>query len=309
MSKVSFAWLTSCILFGPMAILIVPFSKIAQAQSASSQVLFLNGVWEGSYTCRQGLTKLRLDIEAKNTTDINAVFSFSEHPNNPGTPSSRFRMQGNFKVFDSPDVSGLLDLKATTWINQPRGYSTVDLRGNVSSSKRSITGKVALPGCSTFEVVKVDTQNALQPKPSNQNTSQANRDRQLDGPESTVAKFHQAIQNRSFNSLDKYYCSIEKIAAQKVNSRLDPDGQNMALLNAYLRISSSIYSIDMSQLYYQTKYYDAKLGRAVVAITGNVIVKSPNGQNALFPYRRFGRDWLRLIKENNEWKLCHNLNS
>jgi hypothetical protein len=28
------------------------------------------------------------------------------------------------------------------------------------------------------------------------------------------------------------------------------------------------------------------------------------------PYRRFstfGRDWLRLIKENNEWKLCYNL--
>ncbi|TBR59797.1 hypothetical protein B4U84_02445 [Westiellopsis prolifica IICB1] len=36
---------------------------------------------------------------------------------------------------------------------------------------------------------------------------------------------------------------------------------------------------------------------------------SPNGQNLLVPYRKFGRDWLRLIKENNEWKLCHNLNS
>lgn len=139
---------------------------------------------------------------------------------------------------------------------------------------------------------------------------QVNRDRQLDGPESTVAKFHQAIQNRDFNSLNQYYCSIEKTVAQELNRRLAPNGQNMALLNAYLQISSSIYSIDMSQLYYETKYNDAKSGIAVVAITGNVIVKSPNSQALVVPYRRFstfGRDWLRLVKENNEWKLCYNL--
>lgn len=137
-----------------------------------------------------------------------------------------------------------------------------------------------------------------------------NQYRQLDGPESSVARFHQAIQNRDFNSLDKYYCSIEKAAAQKLNRRLDPDDQNMSLLIAYLRISSSIYSTDMSQLYYETKYYDAQSGRAVVAITGNVIVKSSNGRALVVPYKRFsafGRDWLRLINENNEWKLCHNL--
>jgi len=139
---------------------------------------------------------------------------------------------------------------------------------------------------------------------------QINRGRQLDGPESTVAKFHQAIQNRNFNSLDKYYCSVEKNAARKLNGSLDPNGQNMALLESYLKISSSIYSVDMSQLYYETKYYDARLGRAVVAITGNVIVKSSDGQSLVVPYRTFsafGRDWLRLINENNEWKLCYNL--
>lgn len=139
---------------------------------------------------------------------------------------------------------------------------------------------------------------------------QVNQDRQLDGPESTVAKFHQAIQNRDFSSLNQYYCSIEKIAAQELNSRLDPNGQNMALLNAYLQIASSIHSIDMSQLYYKTEYYDAKSELAVVSITGNVIVESLNGQALVVPYRRFstfGRDWLRLIKENNEWKLCYNL--
>ncbi|NJP08731.1 MAG: hypothetical protein HC866_03975, partial [Leptolyngbyaceae cyanobacterium RU_5_1] len=139
---------------------------------------------------------------------------------------------------------------------------------------------------------------------------QVDRTRQLDGPESVVAKFHQAIQNRDFNSLDKYYCSAEKTAAQKLNRLMDPNGRNMALLNAYLQISSRIHSINMSQLYYETKYLNERSDLAVVAITGNVIVSSLNGQTLVLPYRRFstfGRDWLRLIKENNKWKLCYNL--
>ena len=65
----------------------------------------------------------------------------------------------------------------------------------------------------------------------------------------------------------------------------------------------------MSNLYFDSKYYDPELERAVVAIR-NVLLESSNGQTAAIPYRQFsafGRDWLRLIKENGEWKLCRNL--
>lgn len=152
MSKLSSLILASYNLLGTVSI--SEALPLAQSISVSSRVAFLNGTWEGSYTCSQGLTKLKLVIEAKSTTDINAVFLFSAHPQNPRVPSGRFRMQGTLEVFDSPDIPDLLDLKATTWINQPSGYITVDLRGDISSSQRKITGNVTTPGCSTFEVVK-----------------------------------------------------------------------------------------------------------------------------------------------------------
>lgn len=156
MRKVYSLCFSSCLLLGliPVSIDQASNTSQAQAQSVSPNVAALNGTWEGSYICTQGLTKLKLVIEVKSTTDINAVFLFSEHPSNLGGPSGRFRMEGYLEVFDSLDIPDLLVLKGTTWINQPSGYQTVDLRGDVSSSNRKITGNVVNSGCSTFEVVK-----------------------------------------------------------------------------------------------------------------------------------------------------------
>ncbi len=145
----------------------------------------------------------------------------------------------------------------------------------------------------------------------NAQPAQLNANHQFDGPELTVAKFHQAIQNRDFDSLDSYYCLAERVAAQALYSTLDSKGQNRALLDAYLETASIVNSIDMSQLHYETKFYDEVANIAVVAIVGPVIVESSvTGQSLVLPYREFstfGRDWLRLINENGEWKLCYNL--
>ena len=131
-------------------------TQLPTAQSVSDKVDFLNGVWEGTYTCSQGLTELRLIIEAKSTTDIDVVFLFSAHPSNPNVPSGRFRMEGLLEVFDSPDIPSMLELKATTWINRPGGYSTVDLLGDVSLSERRLTGSVYSDDsiCTTFDALK-----------------------------------------------------------------------------------------------------------------------------------------------------------
>ena len=130
--------------------------QLAQVQSVSSQVEFLNGLWEGTYKCSQGLTKLRLIIKAKSTTEIDAVFWFSAHPSNPNVPSGRFRMKGALEVFTPQDIPNILELKATTWMNRPAGYSTVDLLGEISLSEQRITGSVLSnsSSCSTFSVVK-----------------------------------------------------------------------------------------------------------------------------------------------------------
>jgi hypothetical protein len=133
------------------------------AVNSQSQVDFLNGTWEGTYVCRQGSASLKLVIVAKSTTDIDAVFLFSAHPQNPNIPSGSFRMKGNLEVFNSRDIPDLLDLKATTWMNRPSGYETVDLRGDISNSKRRITGNVLTSGCSTFDLVKREQDDRLSP--------------------------------------------------------------------------------------------------------------------------------------------------
>lgn len=123
-------------------------------RSNFSEVAYLNGIWEGSYTCLQGLTKLKLLVDARSKTDIDAVFMFSAHPQNPGVPSGRFRMAGTLQTFNSLDMSDLLNLRGVSWINQPSGWIMVDLKGDVSPSRRQIIGNIPQPGCSTFELEK-----------------------------------------------------------------------------------------------------------------------------------------------------------
>lgn len=133
--------------------------KISSASSneptvvnGQSQVEFLNGTWEGTYICRQGLTSLKLVITAKSSNDIDAVFNFFAHPSNPSVPSGSFRMKGSYTVSNSQNTPALLNLKGTSWIKQPPGWITVDLRGNVFVSDGKIIGDVTTPGCSRFEL-------------------------------------------------------------------------------------------------------------------------------------------------------------
>ncbi|MGD1864036.1 MAG: hypothetical protein ACFB0D_05735 [Phormidesmis sp.] len=326
---------------GPLAAaLILPTGSDALAQSEAPSVDFLNGVWEGSYTCSRGLTRLRLDIQADSARDIDVVFSFSAHPTNPGSPSGRFRMRGEYEAAYSANVPSLIDLDATAWIDRPSGYATVDLLGTVSGVSRRITGSVDLEGCSTFEVAKLDNQqaelnpqNAIPPTAASRPVAQGSQptpsgsassgsassgsasvgNGQLDGPESVVASFHQAIQNGNFDAVESYYCASERVAARALEAGTDPEGQRRALANAYLQVAYTIYTVDMSMLQYETVYTDNEgEGRAVVTVAGPVGVESANGQGILIPYRNFsalGKAWLRLIRENGEWKLCQNLES
>jgi len=126
-----------------------------QLSKDASQVAFLNGTWQGTYICAQGLTNLKLVIAAKSTTDIDAVFLFSAHASNPTVPSGSFRMKGVYTIFNSSEIPNTLELKATNWISRPSGYMTVDLQGNLTPSDRRIVGNVLnAPGCSKFDVSK-----------------------------------------------------------------------------------------------------------------------------------------------------------
>lgn len=123
-------------------------------KSTATKISYLNGTWDGTYKCAQGLTKLTLVIQAKSTTEIGAVFVFSAHPQNPTTASGRFKMEGSLELSSINGIPDLLKLQGVEWINRPSNYEMVNLTGDVASSKRKITGNVAYSGCSTFELLK-----------------------------------------------------------------------------------------------------------------------------------------------------------
>ncbi|MBN2285867.1 MAG: M23 family metallopeptidase [Tissierellales bacterium] len=114
----------------------------------------LSGIWEGSYTCSQGLTNLRLEITENASYEIDAVFNFYANVSNPSVPAGSFRMVGTYDA-----ISKAINLDATEWIDQPSGWLTVDLSGTVSHDNRLMTGNV-LGGsgsrCTTFNVEKTE---------------------------------------------------------------------------------------------------------------------------------------------------------
>lgn len=110
------------------------------------QLALLSGAWEGHYICGQGLTSLRLLIEVREASRIDAFFSFFAHPDNPGVPAGSFKMTGSLLS------SGQLVLNGTQWVQRPKNYRTVDLLGTIESDASRIRGVVTQETCDTFEI-------------------------------------------------------------------------------------------------------------------------------------------------------------
>jgi len=104
------------------------------------------GTWVGSYTCAQGLTGLRLVIQAAADDNLIATFNFYAVPNNPSVPSGSFTMTGFV------DPSGVF-LNQGHWISQPSGWNMVNLAGSLpTAGGKSFSGSVI--GCSSFALTK-----------------------------------------------------------------------------------------------------------------------------------------------------------
>lgn len=124
-----------------------PSSSAPQEISTPSpQVLpAIAGTWTGTYTCAQGLTGLRLTINNSGGGALTATFVFYAVPSNPGVPSGSFAMTGTYSA------SGLV-LNQDHWINEPSGYSMVDLVAPPPTGN-TLQGTVqAVGGCTSFSV-------------------------------------------------------------------------------------------------------------------------------------------------------------
>jgi hypothetical protein len=125
-----------------------PAAPPVSAPSARSGATSIAGTWEGAYQCAQGRTRLRLLIKEQQAgaTSIEAVFSFSPHPSNPGTPSGSYEMGGSY-------ADGSLELSGVRWIDEPEGYIMVGLSAKITGDRPTrIRGTVRGSGCSVFSV-------------------------------------------------------------------------------------------------------------------------------------------------------------
>jgi len=106
----------------------------------------LTGSWVGSYTCAQGLTGLRLDIQAAPGGSATATFNFYALPSNPSVPTGKYTMTGTYSATG-------IKLTPSHWVVQPSGYEMVGLDGGpLTHNGNTLSGAVV--SCTTFSVTK-----------------------------------------------------------------------------------------------------------------------------------------------------------
>lgn len=106
----------------------------------------LRGVWDGTYTCNQGLTAVTLIIEPDGE-HWSGLFSFGPDKRNKDVPEGLYEL-------DVTDDGGEISFIGGDWVTQPEGYVIVDLHGRMSDDLTVISGQVDFEGCDSFEVTR-----------------------------------------------------------------------------------------------------------------------------------------------------------
>jgi hypothetical protein len=104
------------------------------------------GTWEGTYVCAQGETGLKLTIEEPSGETAAARFDFFPLSGS-SAPSGSYLMTLGYTG------GGQLKFTQDKWVEQPPGYSMVDLLVFVHDTDK-LSGKVVSVGCQTFVVTR-----------------------------------------------------------------------------------------------------------------------------------------------------------
>lgn len=123
------------------------------AGSAAGQSIELTGYWRGTYDCAQGLTGINLTIRQGFGSAVDAVFHFYAVPQNPGVPTGCFKMRGRLDPY-TREFS--LTSDNGQWIVRPPDYVVVNFHGSLGADGRSMRGRVEGPGCSQFDLQRLD---------------------------------------------------------------------------------------------------------------------------------------------------------
>lgn len=124
-----------------LPISIVSVNQSTQIKDASS----LSGVWQGSYTCGQGLTGLTVKLQGNHNGEVTGLFEFYPLPQNPNIPVGAFTVSG--KYFTNNQII----LSPLNWVKKPQSYTLVSLNGKATSTH--FNGVIPECGNNSFNLI------------------------------------------------------------------------------------------------------------------------------------------------------------
>ena len=102
--------------------------------------------WRGTYTCGQGLTGLEVTLRPVGQGQLVGTLSFFPVSGNSNAASGCYNITAR-----ADRATQRLTTRAGSWIQQPPGYSTVDLDGIISDNGMWL-GQVMSSACTSFEL-------------------------------------------------------------------------------------------------------------------------------------------------------------
>jgi len=110
-------------------------------------------VWEGKYTCAQGVTGLHLELDTASNGVTTGIFVFYGLAQNPWVPRGSYRLRG--LVTMSQTGSFALALAPDGWITESPGYLMVGLQATSDRERRSLSGRLTDPSCAVMALARV----------------------------------------------------------------------------------------------------------------------------------------------------------
>jgi len=121
----------------------------ASAQPAAA----IDGVYNGTYACGQGSTRLKLSLMLRANGDISALFTFYLPPGTQNQPYT-YSLQGQY----NPQTAKLTLVPVRWETASPPNFGMVGMNGTFTSTE--ISGTITGPGCRTFNVERSQAESA-----------------------------------------------------------------------------------------------------------------------------------------------------
>ncbi len=111
-------------------------------------------VWVGSYVCPQGVTSMRLTIEASASGEAAATFEFGPHPDNRNLPRGENLMTGMLRLLPRGQLQ--VKLVPDRWITRPEGWTMIALSASSDVEQRRLEGRIDSAACGELSARRED---------------------------------------------------------------------------------------------------------------------------------------------------------